>query len=187
MRIALFPVATALLLAVHPRVSPAQSPELVVRTGHTARVNSIAFSPDDRTLATGAVDGMAKLWDVQSGQELRTLDGAHRDRVEAVAFSPDGAKLISAGGGRAVRLWDVMTGREIGSFEVFENPTFENMTIAKLSPDGQLLSSTEWNGKSWMWDVTTDRRMGDGYSSSSAPTSGSRPLGIVTAFDSSTP
>ena len=53
----------------------AQKPELVVQTGHSHRVESVAFSRDGKTLASGSEDNTIKLWDVSSGTELRTLTG----------------------------------------------------------------------------------------------------------------
>ena len=44
-------------------------------SGHTASVRSVAFSPDGKTLASGADDGFVKLWDLAGGKELRTLTG----------------------------------------------------------------------------------------------------------------
>src|SRR5437763_595449 len=74
----------------------AQKPELVVRTGHSGGVTSVAISPDGTTLASGSRDNTIKLWDVATGRELRTLKGhSNSDNsvgftVESVAFSPDG-------------------------------------------------------------------------------------------------
>jgi COMPASS component SWD3 len=62
----------------------------------------VAFSPDGRLLASASWDLTVKLWDVASGNELRSLTG-HTGWVTSVAFSPDGAVLAS--GSETVRLW----------------------------------------------------------------------------------
>ena len=55
----------------------------------------MAFAPDGRTVASGSDDNTVKLWEVASGQELRTLQ-RESDSVNTVAFSPDGNALASA-------------------------------------------------------------------------------------------
>jgi WD40 repeat protein len=73
-------------------------------TGHTDEIESVAFSPDGRLLASGSWDLTVKLWEVTGGNELITLTG-HSGWVKSVAFSPDGATLAS--GTETVRLWGV--------------------------------------------------------------------------------
>jgi parallel beta-helix repeat protein len=75
-------------------------------TGHTSYVNSVAFSPDGRLLASGSLDDTIKLWEVASGREVRTLSG-HTSWVNSVAFSPDGRLLASGSDDRTIRLWDI--------------------------------------------------------------------------------
>ena len=72
-------------------------------------VNSVSFSPDGATLASGAGDGTIRLWDVATGESISTLEG-HADGVHSVSFSPDGATLASGSWDGTVRLWDVATG-----------------------------------------------------------------------------
>jgi WD40 repeat protein len=57
-------------------------------------VNSVAFSPDGRLLASGSNDKTVKVWEVASGRAVRTLTG-HTWPVLSVAFSPDGRLLAS--------------------------------------------------------------------------------------------
>jgi WD40 repeat protein len=69
-------------------------------------VESVAFSPDGRLLASGSWDNTIKLWDVATGREVRTLTG-HTDTVNSVAFSPDGRLLASGSYDNTIKLWDI--------------------------------------------------------------------------------
>ena len=63
-------------------------------TGHTSTIESVAFSPDDRTLASADRVGGVYLWDAQTGARQHTLEG-HTTLVSSVAFSPDGRTLAT--------------------------------------------------------------------------------------------
>ena len=74
----------------------------------TRWVNSVAFSPDGTTLASGAgrPDNTVRLWDVATGQHKATLTG-HTNSILSVAFSPDGTTLASGGGDGTALLWNL--------------------------------------------------------------------------------
>jgi WD40 repeat protein len=64
--------------------------ELVVQTGHTWSVTSVAVSGDGKRVLTGSEDQTAILWDAASGQKLRTFTG-HANIVLSVSLSRDGS------------------------------------------------------------------------------------------------
>jgi WD40 repeat protein len=74
-----------------------------------ALVTSVAFSPDGRLIASGSKDKTIKLWDVKTGEEIRTLKG-HSSWVNSVTFSPDGRLIASGSEDKTIKLWDVKTG-----------------------------------------------------------------------------
>ncbi|WP_414622747.1 WD40 repeat domain-containing protein, partial [Calothrix sp. CCY 0018] len=69
-------------------------------------VNSVAFSPDGKTLASGSWDKTIKLWNISSGKIISTLDG-HQSYVNSVAFSPDGKTLASGSADKTIKLWSL--------------------------------------------------------------------------------
>jgi len=82
------------------------------------KVESIAFSPDGKKVATAYWSGggthNAQIWDVDSGRLLQTL--RHADDVESVAFSPDGEKVVTGtydprGDNIIFQIWDANSGK----------------------------------------------------------------------------
>ena len=67
-------------------------------------VYSVCFSPDGKQLATGSFDRTVRLWDVETGACVRTLEG-HGRWVSSVCFSPDGRMVASGSEDMTVRLW----------------------------------------------------------------------------------
>jgi WD40 repeat protein len=117
-------------------------------------VGSVAFSPDDRTLASGGSDNSIKLWDVASGQELKTLKG-HSDSVTSVAFSPDGRTLASGGSDNSIKLWDVASGQELKTLKGHS----DSVTSVAVSPDGKTLASGSLDKTIKVWDVASGQEL----------------------------
>jgi WD40 repeat protein len=79
--------------------------EIITLTGQTGHVTSIGFSADGRTVAAGADDGVARLWDVQAGHPRAILAG-HTGPLTSIAFSPDGRTIATASRDGTVRVWE---------------------------------------------------------------------------------
>jgi len=84
-------------------------PELVIQTGHSSRVNCAVFAPNGRWLATGAADNSIRLWDTESGLELRALHG-HSNWIRSLAVSHTGELLASGSNDRTIKIWNVTGG-----------------------------------------------------------------------------
>ncbi|MBN1562931.1 MAG: protein kinase [Anaerolineae bacterium] len=119
---------------------------------------SLASSPVDNTLASGAADGSLILWNTADMTEIRRFAGFNVP-VRSIAFSPDGTQIIAAGGNlilggdrqedNTIRLWDVATGNEIRQFTGHIAPVHS----VAFSPDGtQILSGAE-DGSVSLWKV----------------------------------
>jgi WD40 repeat protein len=130
--------------------------------GHTKRVQSVAFSPDGKTLVSGSADATLRMWDAATGQPRGAPLQGHTGEVWTVAYSPDGRTLVSGSFDNTLRLWDANTGQSRGE-PMQGHPRDRKATIA-FSPDsGVLVSSGSGNtsltsgndGTLYLWDATS--------------------------------
>ena len=143
-------------------------PELVFPIGHSGYINSVAFSPDSQTILTGSDDKKAILWDVQTGQKLRTL--REDEGVKCVAYSPDGQTVFvglnnhcsglrnedfSEDTKNSAFLWNIQTGKRLQALEGYKVA----IQAASFSPDSCTLLTGSCDGESILWDVETGQRI----------------------------
>lgn len=112
--------------------TPITKLETVIQKGHSAAVKAVAISPDGKIAATGSRDKTVKLWDYQTGMEIRSLMG-HEHTVNGLSFSQDGKYLATSSADGTARVWDILTGKEI-----FTSPKSETyITDVAFNPDGK--------------------------------------------------
>ena len=147
--------------------------------GHTQRVTSVAFSPNGKMLASGELDGVIRLWNINTGKH-RQIRTPHKS-VSEVMFSPDGRTLVSSrreNRREDIRLWDVAT----GEFKARLEDTTETSNIV-FNSDGTILYGASRN-ELRLWDPDTGRikmRLGISNSSHSRPLSVFSPDGQTIA------
>ena len=140
---------------INPQISPWQCVHTF--TGNLTNlnnVNSLAISPDGKTLATGHDDKNIRIWDLNH-RELLIIFAGHTQAIKSVAFSPDGKILATASDDKTIKLWHINTWEEICTLG---GHTHTVKSVA-FSPDSQMLASGSWDKTIKIWDVNTRREI----------------------------
>ena len=112
---------------------------------HSASVDAVALSPDNRLFAVGRQDGSVELWDLESQERNDVLRG-HDAAVKCVVFSPDGRLLASSAKDHA-RVWNLQSRKKIAAFK--HSAIVESVAF---SPDGKTLACVDENCIR-LWDI----------------------------------
>ncbi len=114
---------------------------------HPTSVHGTDWSPDGKWLAVACGDGRVYVWNVVTGEKLRTSKG-HRDNTIHVAFNHAGDLLASAGWDSVTRLWDPRTG---------ESLLVADLRGTQFSRDDQWLAFNFSGVATGRWEVATAR------------------------------
>ena len=127
-----------------------------VLSSHLGWVRSLAFSADNRFLATGSADRTIKLWNFaaasvgdESSLQL-TLTG-HISPVRGLAFSPRLAYLFSAGEDKQVKCWDLETNQVVRHYHGHLSGVF----CLALHPTLDVLVTAGRDAVARVWDIRT--------------------------------
>ncbi len=113
----------------------------------TGRVSDLAFSPDDRLLATaGSNDTIARVWDIAKEASVAILT-MHRSRVDSVTFSPNGQSVVTTGRDGKAYLANPGAGFIQGLLNGHRGP----VNGATFGPGGQLVATWSEDGTARLW------------------------------------
>jgi WD40 repeat protein len=137
--------------------------------GHTDPVISVALSPDGRRALSAScthhlfvpqpangdrTGGPWRLWDVQTGKEIRRFQGPSTWGAGCVAFSPDGQRALTGCQFR-VLLWDVESGRQLGTLDGHAGAV---LSVA-FSPDGRRALSASGDTTVRLWQLDSGKEL----------------------------
>ena len=121
--------------------------------GHGLMVTSVRFSPNGARIASGSDDFTIKIWDTESGMELRTLTG-HTAPVSCVRFNQDGARIVSGSYDGTVKIWDTESGQEMRTL-------MAHAAVASVgfSSDGSRIASGCGDNMIKIWDTESGEKL----------------------------
>lgn len=138
-----------LLILLCRGLLPAQTPVLVVPTGHSSYVNSFMASADGNYFLTLGGEGLIKLWN-KDGKELRTIRTADYQYSEA-QLSPDNQHILAFDklGNKDAWVLDIASGAQIFTLDGHSAPLW----CATYSPDGTMIATCSKDSTAILWDA----------------------------------
>ncbi len=129
--------------------------------GHEDYIGCLAYSPDDKIIVSGSKDQTIRLWDVNTGKNIRTLTG-HQSDIISLFFSPDGNTLISVSSDMTINFWDMALMEiklPLANQGVISDKSFPREKIKRtfFSPDKSMLVTAGESRTIHLWDTTTGK------------------------------
>lgn len=116
-------------------------------TGHTLPISGLDFTTDGKRLASGSRDGMAKIWEVKTGNEILTIQG-HTGSIKTLEISDDGKTLISGSSDGVIRIWDLENNTE----QLIHTKQPWHAFAATVSNNEKFVATGCW-GEVRIWDL----------------------------------
>ena len=117
-------------------------------------VDCVVISPDGKTFASNSSGNCSKLWNLPTGELIRTFSG-HSGAVYCVAISPNGKILASGSYDKQIKLWNLETGQE---FSTLKGHSGLIRSLA-FSPDGETLVSGSGDHTIRLWNLKTKQEI----------------------------
>jgi WD40 repeat protein len=117
---------------------------------------AVALPGQLKLIATGSYDEQIRLWDLQTGKEVRLLSG-HNGPIFGLSASSDGRWLASASGDRTVKIWDVASGERLDTL----GQSLKELYTVAFSPDGKRLIAGGVDNRIRLWQIGKSAREGD--------------------------
>ncbi len=124
---------------------------------HESEVSTLSWSPDDHTLASGSIDGMARLWRLTKQPSLSPLL-PNEKKVTHLAFSANGKILASGGRSNAAFLWEVETGRQLGEPLRHIDSNSAGLMLSWVN-SGKLVTTGSHDDTARVWDPRTSQML----------------------------
>lgn len=115
----------------------------------------VCVSPDG-TKVLGALHEVLRIWSVDEGELLQTLEG-HTDNVRSACFSADGAMIVSGSDDNTARVWSVENGEELHKEPLVHNDCVRHVCFSK---DGTKVGSASDENTVRLWSVEEGNQLG---------------------------
>jgi WD40 repeat protein/tRNA A-37 threonylcarbamoyl transferase component Bud32 len=129
---------------------------LVLYRGHFDKVQTLAWSPDGRYIASGGNDLSVQIWESASGKKLWHFPESNR--VHSLAWSPDGEQLAWVSETKEVHLWKADTG-DFSQLTLRRVGFFNRFLALAWSPDGSCLAAGGMGKTVEIWEVKTGKHL----------------------------
>lgn len=127
------------------------SDELLHQIYYHGDITSGSFSPDGAKIVVGGTRTLgAELWDVESGEKIKTFSIEHND-IYSVDYSPDGSQVVTGLQKGGVVVWDVESGESVNQFLSI----FRDVNTVSFSPDDTTVLTGGDDTIARLWNANT--------------------------------
>jgi WD40 repeat protein len=150
------------LRPLHPGLHPPGTELLRTLEGHSSGVCAVAVTPEGKRAVSASYDNTLKVWDLESGRVLRTLEG--HSAIYGVALTPDGKRAVSAASDNTLKVWDLESGCALHTLEGHS----KFVSGVAVTPEGKRAVSASSDNTLKVWDLESGRmlRTLEGHSAS---------------------
>ncbi len=139
-------------LTLTPTSTPTNIGKLVsTYSGHSNWIAAIAWSPDNKLIASGSNDNTVQVSNAINGTQTQTYRG-HTGVVLGVSWSPGGKSIASGSSDRSVQVWDPISGQPLHRYPA----VLAEVSSVAWSPDGMRIAIGGNDKLVHVWNVTTN-------------------------------